>query len=185
MLTGPSKPAGTGEPLAGKLGAAVARFSADAIHAADEFGDERGAGLLVKLDRRAHLLELAAVHHDDLVAHRQRLGLVVRDEHRRDAEPLLDVADLVAHLVAQLGIEIRQRLVEQQDRWADDQRAGQRHALLLAAGQSGGAPRLPCRCRCTSATASRTRLAISSRATLRISRPKAMFLSTVICGNSA
>ena len=95
--------------------------------------------MLVKLVRRADLLEPAVVHHHDLVAHRQRFGLIVRDEYGRDAEPLLDIADLVAHLVAQLGIEIGERLVEQQDRRTDHQRTRQRHALLLAAGELGGA----------------------------------------------
>ena len=45
------------------------------------------------------------------------------------------VADEDAHLVAQLGVEIGQRLVEKQDLRLDDQRAGERHALLLAAGE--------------------------------------------------
>ncbi len=48
---------------------------------------------------------------------------------------LLHVADQPAHVVAQPGVEIGERLVEQQEPRLDDQRAGQRHALLLAAGK--------------------------------------------------
>ena len=52
-----------------------------------------------------------------------------------DAEPLLDRADLVAHRHADLGVEIGQRLVEQQDAGIDRQRAAECDALALPAGQ--------------------------------------------------
>ena len=45
----------------------------------------------------------------------------------------MQAADLEAHLLAQIGVEVRERLVEQQHRGLDDDGAGQRHALLLAA----------------------------------------------------
>ena len=44
----------------------------------------------------------------------------------------------LAHLQPQLGVEIRQRLVEQQHLRLDRQRAGDRDALLLAAGELAG-----------------------------------------------
>ena len=44
----------------------------------------------------------------------------------------------MAHLDAELGVEIRQRFVEQQHARADDDRAGERDALLLAAGELAG-----------------------------------------------
>ena len=47
----------------------------------------------------------------------------------------LQVLDLGAQLLAHLGVERRQRLVEQQHRRLRRQRARERHALLLAAGQ--------------------------------------------------
>ena len=50
-------------------------------------------------------------------------------------ELLLQLADLDAHFVPQLGVEIGQRLVEQQDVGLDHERARERHALLLAARQ--------------------------------------------------
>ena len=43
--------------------------------------------------------------------------------------------ELPAHALAQLGVEIRQRLVQQQDRGLHHQAPGQRHPLLLAAAQ--------------------------------------------------
>ena len=75
----------------------------------------------------------------------------------------LDLAQLDLHLLAQLGVEIGQRLVEQQHVRPDHERAGQRHALLLAAGHP---PRIAIRERPdspTSASASATRFARSAR----------------------
>ena len=56
------------------------------------------------------------------------------DVQRRDIKLLLQLADLFAHAAAQVGVEVAQRLVEQQHFRLEDQRARQRHALLLAAG---------------------------------------------------
>ena len=52
----------------------------------------------------------------------------------------LQALQLLAHLHAQEGIERRQRLVEQQHLRVGDQRARQRHALLLAARKLGRQP---------------------------------------------
>ena len=52
-----------------------------------------------------------------------------------DRQALLQRADLVAHLGAQMRIEVRQRLVEQQHARLDHQRAPERDALLLPAGE--------------------------------------------------
>ena len=74
------------------------------------------AGLLVQLLRRAGLGDAAGVHHDDLVADRQRLALVVRDVGHGQLQALLQRADLLAHAAAQPRVEVGQRLVEQQHR---------------------------------------------------------------------
>ena len=100
---------------------------------AEEARDERRRRPLVGLVRRADLLGAALVHHHDAVGERHRLALVVRDQDGRRADGALDLAQLDLHLLAQLGVEVRQRLVEQQDLRPDHQRAGERHALLLAA----------------------------------------------------
>ena len=66
---------------------------------------------------------------------RQRLGLVVGDEDRGLAKPSLQLAQFLAHLHAELEVEAGEGLVEQQERRLEDQRAGERSALLLAARQ--------------------------------------------------
>ena len=48
---------------------------------------------------------------------------------------LLQLADLDPHLVAELGIQVGERLVQQEHFGLDHQRAGERHTLLLAAGE--------------------------------------------------
>ena len=104
----------------------------------DELGDEGRGRRGVQLGRRRELLEAAGVHHPDPVGDGERLLLVVGDEEGGGADLELDPADLVAQLGADLGVEGRQRLVEQQHGRLDGQGPGQRHALLLAAGQLAG-----------------------------------------------
>ena len=143
------------------------------------------ARLVIDLARRADLLQHAAREHADAVRHRQRLFLVVRHEDGGDRQLLLQSAQLDPHRVAQLGVEVRERLVEQQQRRLRHDRAGQRDALLLAARElARQAPlqtlkpdqlqRLADTARGSSASSSRRRR-----------RPKATFSKTLICGNSA
>ncbi len=93
------------------------------------------AGRSYSVAGRSALLESSGAHDADAVGHRQRFFLVVRHEHRRDAELELDAPDLVAQLLAHLRVERRQRLVQQQHARPHRERAGERNALLLAAGQ--------------------------------------------------
>jgi hypothetical protein len=87
-------------------------------------------------------------HHRDAVRHRQRLELVVGDVEDGDAGLALDALELDAHVLAQLGVEVRERLVEQQHVGLADERAPERDPLLLAARELARlAPRElpPCR----------------------------------------
>ena len=102
---------------------------------ADEIGDEAVGRRVIDLAGAADLHDAAAAHDADGVAHRQRLFLVVGDQDEGDADLALQVLQLDLHVAAQLAVERGQRLVEQQHGRPVDQRARQRHALLLAAGQ--------------------------------------------------
>ena len=112
------------------------------VGAADEGGDEGGARLHVDLVGRALLLDPAAVHHDDPVGEAHRLVLVVGDDDGGRADGGQDLLQLEAQLLAQLGVERRQRLVEQHQLGPGRQHAGQRHPLLLAAAHLPGPPAL-------------------------------------------
>ena len=59
---------------------------AQAVHGADEAGDEGRRRLVVNLPRLADLRDAAMVHDDDAVAEGHRFGLIVRDVDGGDAE---------------------------------------------------------------------------------------------------
>ena len=99
----------------------------------DEPGHEEVRRTVVEHLRRVDLLQVPLLQHRDAVAHRHRLDLVVGDVDRRDAEVLLQLRDLGAHLHPELRVEVRQRLVhEERLRLAHD-RAAHRDPLALAA----------------------------------------------------
>ncbi len=125
-----------GRDLDGAAGAAaLAHLAGHEVHQAHEIRDHAVGGTGIDLERRPVLLHASEIHDRDLVRQRQRLGLVVGDVDESDPGAALQFLELGAHALAQLGVEIGQRLVEQQDVGLDHQRAGERNALLLAAGQ--------------------------------------------------
>jgi hypothetical protein len=63
----------------------------------------------------------------------------VGDVDRRGAETLVQPRDFDAHVIAQFGVQIGERLVEQEHRRAFDHCAGDGDALLLAARKFGRA----------------------------------------------
>ena len=107
---------------------------------ADEAGDERGMRVAIDVLWPADLVDAAAVHHHDPVGHRQRLGLIVRDVDERRPERTVDAAKLELHLLAQLQIEGRKRLVEQQHARPVHECACERDALRLPARELADAP---------------------------------------------
>ena len=145
---------------------------------------KRLAGPLVELLGRAGLLQAPVVHDRDPVAHRHRLDLVVGDVDGGRADLLLEALDLAAGLHAQLRVEVGERLVHQEHLRVADQRAAERHALLLAAGELARAA--------VEQRAELERLgravharSISALGVLRRRSPKARLSRTVICGYSA
>ncbi len=80
----------------------------------------------------------ALVHDDDLLGDFHRLLLVVGDEDRRHVDLLVQPAQPFAQLRAHLRVERAERLVQQQHLRLHRQRAGERHALQLSAGELGG-----------------------------------------------
>ena len=93
------------------------------------------ARLAIDLRRPGDLGEVPVRQHGDAVAERHRFLVVLRDVENRRAGGLEQGRQFEAHLVAQLGVDVAQRIIEQQDLRIGHQRAGQRGALLLAVGQ--------------------------------------------------
>ena len=152
---------------------------------ADEVGDEPVGRLVVDVPGRADLQDLARRHDRDAVGHGQRLFLVVRDEDEGDAGLVLHALELDLHLLAQLVVERRQRLVEQQHLGAGRERARQRDALRLAAGNLVGAAARRVPPYGPASALPRHARPISPFGLPSICRPKATFSATVRCGNSA
>ena len=71
---------------------------------------------MVELARGGALLQRPILEDRHAIAHGHGLDLVVGDVHRRHAEPVLKLDDLGARLHAQLGVEVGERLVHQEDR---------------------------------------------------------------------
>ena len=105
---------------------------------ADEPRDERRGGLVVDLIGRADLLDAALVHDDDLVRELERLVLVVGDEQRRHAELAVQLVEPVPQVLAHPGVQRAERLVQQQHARTGRERAGERDALALPAGELVG-----------------------------------------------
>ena len=123
--------------------AAVAlRLARKHVHCrrADEARDEGVGRIVVEVERSAGLLDDSVVHHDDLVGHRHRFDLVMCHVDRRGLQALVQFLDLGAHLHAQLGIEVRQRLIEQEHLRIAHDCASHRDTLTLASGQLARIP---------------------------------------------
>ena len=100
--------------------------------------DETIGGMLVNRSRRPALKHPAAFEDDDLFAHQQGFGLVVRHMDQRRAEAPMQVDHLFAQARAQRRVETRERLVEQDHARLARQRPADRDALALAAGERSG-----------------------------------------------
>ncbi len=101
----------------------------------DEPRDEEACRLRIDLHGRAALLKDALVHDEDPVGHRHGLDLIVGDVDDGGTKAAMKLADLGSHRDAQLGVQIGQRFVEQEQLGLAHDRPPHRHALPLAAGQ--------------------------------------------------
>ncbi len=98
----------------------------------------RLAGRSVHLQGRAHLLQPALVQDRDAVAHGHGLHLVVGDVHRGGPQLVLELLDLGPHLHPEPGVQVRERLVEQEHRRVADDGPPQGHPLALPARKLPG-----------------------------------------------
>ncbi len=90
-------------------------------------------GMLVHLRGRPDLLDPSLVEDRNAIGHRERLLLVMRHVHERDADLALDGLQLDLHLLAQLEVERAERFVEEQHPRPVDDRSRESHPLALPA----------------------------------------------------
>src|SRR4029077_3764442 len=88
---------------------------------------------LVNLLRRSDLSYLAALHDYDAVAQSHRLDLIMRHVYGRGLDLALEPLQVVSGRVAQLRVQVRQRLVQEEDLGIPHQGTAQRDALALPA----------------------------------------------------
>ncbi len=106
------------------------------IGAAEELRGEAVGRLAIEAPGRPEGDQPAVAHDGDAIGERQRLGLVVGDvEHRQRRQLAMQPRQLLQHVAADLRVERRERLVQQQHARPDRQRASDRHPLLLAAAE--------------------------------------------------
>ena len=107
--------------------------------AADEFGDEAVHGGVIHVPRTADLLDPPGVHHGDPLAHHHGFQLIVGDVDRGGAQLLLQADEVALKRLAPAGVQVAQRLVQQQHLRITHHAAPQSDPLPLAPGQLGGA----------------------------------------------
>ena len=109
----------------------------DEVHRrrANEAGHKAVDGSVVELGGRTDLLHQSVLHDHDAVGEPHGFLLVVGHVHHGGGEPPMEDAQLGAHLAAELGIEVRERLVEEEDRWVTHDRTAHGDSLSLAAGE--------------------------------------------------
>ena len=105
------------------------------VRHADEARDELALRMLVDLRGRPDLLDPALVEDGEAIGHRERLLLIVRHVDERDPDLALDRLELDLHLLPELEVERAERLVEQQYPRPVHDRARERDALPLPAGE--------------------------------------------------
>ena len=112
----------------------------DEVHGrgADEARHELVLRVGVDLQRGADLLDEAVLHDHDPVAHGHGLDLVVGHVDHGGLQPVVELLQLGAHGHAQLGVQVGERLVEEEDLRLAHDGAADGHALALTAGQGAG-----------------------------------------------
>ena len=105
------------------------------LWAAYETGHKDVDRPLVEILRGCALLQHARFHHRDPVAHGHRLHLVVGDVDGGHPQLVLQQRDLGAHLDPELGVEVGEWLIHQENLGLAHDRSPHGDALPLAPGQ--------------------------------------------------
>ena len=155
----------------------------DEVADADELRHLERRRAIEDLVARAGLQHAPVVVDDDAVRQRVRLVDVVRHEERREPEPPPQRQQLAPQRRPQRRVERGERLIEQQQPRLRGERARQRDALLLAAGDRARAPVL--RAFEAEQRDQLVRRAARVAARGRPSSANSMFCRTVRCGKSA
>ena len=111
----------------------VGQRAGEPVVGTHEFGGEQRRRLVVKRCRRAFLRDDPGIEQYDAIGDRHGFDLVMRDMDCGQSQRYDQRAQPGARFLAQLGVEIGQRLVKQDHRGLINERASDGDALLLAA----------------------------------------------------
>ena len=89
--------------------------------------------MVIDVERRIDLLHDAILHHEDVVRERHCLRLIMCHVDDGEAVLHLQLFDLKAHLLTQMRVETRERLIEQHDIGIDRKGSSECYALFAAA----------------------------------------------------
>ena len=103
------------------------------VDGSHEIGDEFCLRILVDVERRPNLYDLAVIHHADARGQGHRFSLVVSHDDERHPQTLLDGEELELRMFAQLPIKRAERFIQKQQLGALYERPCQRDPLPLAA----------------------------------------------------
>ena len=103
-----------------------------------KIGHESGIWISVDLLRGTDLDNAALVENGNSVGHRQRLTLIVGNEHKGYAQGFLQSLEFFLHLLPKFQIQRTQWFIQEQDFGLVDNRPGQGNSLALPSGQFTG-----------------------------------------------
>ena len=116
----------------------VADLHVQEVGEPEEPVDELAHRPVVEAVRGVRLDDRPPVHDEHPVGERHGLRLVVRHEDDGEVELPLQLLDLEAHRLPQLGIQVRERFVQEHHPGVGHDGPGQRDSLLLPAAQIRG-----------------------------------------------
>src|SRR5690348_6528209 len=105
------------------------------LRTAEETGHKARCRPLKQIERGAELFNLAVPHEGDAVCERHRLDLVVGNVDHGMAKLLMEPLDFSSHIISKLGIQIAQRLIEQEEQRVSDDRTADCDTLALTTRQ--------------------------------------------------
>ena len=102
----------------------------------DKSGNEKVAGIEVKVIRGINLLNKTALHNNNAGTHCHSLGLVVGNVNKRSTQTLVKLRNFGTHLCTELSIQVGKRFVKQEYLRLTNYCTSQSNTLTLTTGQS-------------------------------------------------
>src|SRR6266702_1627720 len=101
----------------------------------EKSGDESVGGIVIDFGRSAELAHHALVENHDAVAHGHGFDLIVGDVDGGGADAAMKTLEFLARGSAELGVEVGERFVKEEDGRLAHDGTGQSHALAFTAGK--------------------------------------------------